>query len=92
MGKLIKEAPKAKIVQKVKRGANAIKKEVSVPVVTAAAKVEVAKRKRMSSKKRRYLKLLKAEPKREEKPMGLKEQQVLSVKKTLKEQTKLSRG
>ena len=51
------------------------------------------KKTRLSSKKRRYLQLLKSQPQREANPADLRDLQIQSVKKILKEKNnQLSRG
>jgi hypothetical protein len=50
------------------------------------------KKKRPSSKKRRYLQLLKSNPQRDQNPLDSKELQIQNAKKTLKENKSLSRG
>ena len=50
------------------------------------------KKKRLSSKKRRFNKLLTSTPKRDDAPLALRDLQIQSVKKILKSKESLSRG
>lgn len=68
---------------------------MAAPIVIKGDDIEMKKKKgRPSSKKRRYLQLLKSNPQRDEKPKQLVDFQVQSVKKTLNDKASeaLSRG
>lgn len=55
-------------------------------------KEDIKRKKKLSSKKRRYLKLLKSNPQRELNPKDLTQLQIESAKKMMKENEVLSQG
>ena len=94
--KLKKSEDKLEKIKKIKKGANLIKKETKkeeiIQKLDNGDVVMVKKKKtRPSSKKRRFLKLLKENPQRDVAPKDLKALQIENVKKVLCNSV-LSRG
>ena len=87
-------------LSKKKLTANAIKKDKEVVIIKDAENKDetmkvLVKKSRPSSKKRRFMQLLKTTPEREEQPQDLKQHQIQLVKKVLQKQRSgdsLSRG